>query len=77
MIRHEIAPDGTECWIKNNNYYRRNGPAWIWPNGSERWEKNNELHRVDGPAKISPRGAEEWYENGSFCGRIQFLIVLP
>ncbi len=64
-----INPDGTQCWYKEDNLHREDGPAIIKPDGEQRWFKEGKIHREDGPAVICSDGSQYWYKEGKLYER--------
>lgn len=46
----KIFQDQTYCWLKNDRYHRKTGPAIIYANGNQHWFLYGMRHRVGGPA---------------------------
>ena len=53
-----------ECWRKNNQWHREDGPAKIFHGDGEEWWLNGLRHRVDGPAVTYADGKKKWYRHG-------------
>lgn len=58
--------------IKNNGYYRLNGPAVEHANGTKCWYQNGKLHRLDGPAIKTANGTNQWWVEGVLYSEEKF-----
>ena len=52
---------GNECWFKDGQFHRDDGPAISHTYGSQSPYKNGRLHRLDGPAVIYSDGRKQWW----------------
>jgi hypothetical protein len=61
---HITYSDGDQCWYKDNNLHREDGPAFIRHNGDKDWYLNGDRHRTDGPACEHVDGYKSWWVHG-------------
>ena len=55
---------GNNCWYKDGQRHREDGPAFEDAEGFKAWWINGLRHRLDGPAIIYSDGMVKWYIKG-------------
>ena len=72
--------DIKECWMKDAQFHRMDGPAIKYYVGGEKWCQDGQIHREAGPAVIFPDESEFWYQHDQLHrddGRDSAQLVTP